>query len=162
MATGKHSSPWTRVLRRYFRPFLDDAQKKAIAKVIADVERRTTGEIHVHLMGKAGPDILIAAKEMFEKLELHKTSGRNGVLILISHLDHRFAIWGDGAVHAAGGHTLWKRALAALHQDFKERRYPEGITACVREVGVELARHFPRVDAGPSKNQLSNDVTEND
>jgi uncharacterized membrane protein len=80
-------------------------------------------------------------------------------LILVTHLDHKFAIWGDEGIHAKAGQPLWDRAAKALTEHFKARRYPEGIEACVREVGKELARHFPKKDGGPAKNQLTNDVT---
>jgi len=43
-------------------------------------------------------DPLHLARRFFAKLEMHKTDGRNGVLILISHMDHRYAIWGDESI----------------------------------------------------------------
>jgi uncharacterized membrane protein len=91
---------------------------------------------------------------------MQKTAGRNGVLILVSHLDHRFAIWGDEGIHAKAGQPLWEQARKVLLEDFAQRRYAEGIEACVREVGRELASHFPKNEPGPGKNQISNEVTE--
>jgi len=64
------------------------------------------------------------------------------------------------ASHAKAGEALWERAQQALLKDFAERRYADGIEACVREVGRELATHFPKGESGPGKNQLSNEVTE--
>ncbi|MBI3554550.1 MAG: TPM domain-containing protein [Elusimicrobia bacterium] len=143
-----------------FRHFLTDDERKRIAAEIALLEAKTAGEIHVHVIGRAGKgDALELAKRTFFKLGLEKTDGRNGVLILISHLDHRFAIYGDEGIHARAGQKLWDKAAKTLTEHFAARRYPEGIEACVREVGQELARHFPKTD-GPGKNQLSNEVTE--
>ena len=125
------------------------------------MERRTTGEIHVHLVGRAGSgDMLKLAEKLFFDLGLDKTDGRNAVLILISHLDHRFAIWGDKGIHAKAGEKLWAKASEILLEHFRERRYPEGVEACVRAVGAELAVHFPKHDVGDGKNQVSNEVTE--
>lgn len=159
MATGKHGAAWTRAIRRFFRPFLDEPEKKRVAALIAECERKTTGEIHVHLVGKARGEIMDAARTAFAELGLDKTDERNGVLILISHLDHRFAIWGDEGIHAEAGQHLWDKAAAVLRKHLKDRRYAEGVAACVREVGAALAKHFPKKD-GPGKNQLSDDVTE--
>jgi uncharacterized membrane protein len=125
------------------------------------MERGTSGEIHVHVIGRTkGHDPLALAQHFFEKLGLNKTEGRNGVLILVSHLDHRFAIWGDEGLHAKAGLPLWERARKVMLEDFAQRRYAEGIEACVREVGQELASHFPKSEPGPDKNQTSNEVTE--
>lgn len=154
-----HPASWTRPLRRLVRPFLTKAEMKRVAAVIAEMEARTTGEIHVHVSARLeGGDALEAAQRKFSALGLDKTRGRNGVLILISHLDHRFAIWGDEAVHAKAGQALWEKARQTLISHFAERRYPEGIEACVRAVGEELAAHFPKA-SGPSANELSDEVT---
>jgi len=155
---GRHPPAWTRPWRRLFWPFLTRKDKDRIAAAIAEMESLTTGEIHVHVTGPAGKDILEAAREKFLELGLDGTAGRNGVLILISDLDHRFAIWGDEGIHAKAGPPLWERAREALLLHFAERRHAEGIEACVREVGRELALHFPR--AGPEDvNELPDEVS---
>ena len=132
-------------MRRLFSPFLTRGEKKRIAAAIAEAERRTAGSIQVHVIGRMGKrDPLELAEKTFHALGLHKTPGRNGVLILISHLDHRFAIWGDEGIHSKSGQHLWDRAAQTLRAHFAERRYAEGIEACVRDIGQELARHFPK------------------
>jgi uncharacterized membrane protein len=146
-------------LRRILRPFLTAEEKKRVAAAIAQAETKTSGEIHVHIVSRLGKtDALEAAKILFFKLGLDKTKARNGVLILVSHLDHRFAVWGDEGVHARAGQALWDKAKHALLKHFAERRYPEGIEACVREVGLELAALFPK--DGPDEDELPNEVTE--
>ena len=162
MEAGKkpvHPPAWSRYFRRLIRPFLTREEKDRIAAAIRDAERRTTGEIHVHVVERSKGDILDLARRKFAELGLDKTEGRNGVLILVAHLDHRFAIWGDSAVHAKAGDELWSRARGALLERFAARRYAEGLAACVEEVGRALALHFPK-DEGPGKDQLTNEVTE--
>ena len=148
MATGKgaaHPPAWSRFFRRLRRPFLTPEERARIAEVIAEAERATTGEIHVHVEGRAGSrDTVALASRKFVELGLDKTEGRNGVLILVFHLDHRFAIWGDEGIHAKAGRPLWERAREVLREGFRERRYAEGLEECVRAVGRELARHFPK------------------
>jgi uncharacterized membrane protein len=140
---------------------LSRAQKARIAGLIAEMESLTTGEIHVHVTAHSGKlDIIELARRRFAELGLDKTDERNGVLILVSHLDHRFAIWGDEGVHAQAGQPLWDRAKEELLKRFAERRYAEGIEACVREVGRELAMRFPRHGGEPPKNRLQNEVSE--
>ncbi len=161
MAAGRHPLAWTRLWRRLFKPFLSRGEKASIAQAIAEAERGTTGEIHVHILSRTrGRDPLSLAQHFFHKLGLDKTDGRNGVLLLVSHLDHRFAIWGDESIHAKAGETLWAQAKKVLLADFAERRYAQGIEACVREVGRELTAHFPRSEPGAGKNQLPNEISE--
>lgn len=92
------------------------------------------------------------------KLGLEKTVQRNGVLILISHMEHRLAIFGDAGIHAKAGQIYWDKAAEALLAHFKERRYGEGVEACVRMIGSELAKDFPQI--GESTNEFSDGVSE--
>lgn len=150
MADGEHPSAWTRLFRRLFHGFLSRDEKKRIAALIDQIEQRTSGEIHVHIVGTAPGDILEAAKKTFLKLKLDKTDQRNCVLLLISHLDHRFAIWADEGINAKAGQALWDDEAAKLKENFSQHRYAQGIEQCVREIGEELVKLFP----GKSKNQL--------
>ena len=160
MAAGKYSA-WSRFFRRWRRPFLTGEDKARIAKVIAEMESRTTGEIHVHVTTAPGKgDLLELARRKFLELGLEKTDERNGVLILVSHLEHRFAIWGDEAVHARAGQPLWDRAGEVLLDEFVRRRYAQGLEACVREVGRTLQALFPKRGSEPGKNQLPDEVGE--
>lgn len=157
---AKHPPAWTRYFRRLWRPFLNKAEKARIVAAIAEQEKKTTGEIHVHVIAWVGhEDILALAQRKFIELGLQQTEHRNGVLILVSHLDHQFAIWGDEALHDKAGQLLWEHAREVLITHYAERHYAEGIEACVCEVGKELALHFPKAN-GTELNQIPNEITE--
>ena len=144
---------------RDFRAFLTAAGKQRVAEAIAAAEEKTSGEIHVHVMQLAPPrDMVQVAERVFHSLGLQKTKRRNGVLIVISKGDRRFAIWGDKGIHEKAGQVLWDQAKAALASHFHEGRNAEGLIAAVEAVGAELARHFPPVPG--DKNELSDQVTE--
>ena len=147
MEAGKRAHPpaWSRPFRRLAKPFLTREEKNRIVEAIRAVEARTTGEIVVQIVRRmgSGPG-LDAARSKHEELGLHKRGRGNAVLIVISHLDHQFAIWGDSAVHEKAGQELWDRAARALRGHFAERRYAEGIEDCVGEVGRTLAELFPK------------------
>lgn len=149
----------TRPIRRLFRPFLTEGELGAVADAIAAAEKGTTGEIRVHVVGALGGlDPLEAAKRAFASLGMEKTRARNGVIVLVSHLDHRFAIWGDEGIHAKAGQQLWDRAARALESGLRAGRPAGALEACVREVGAALALHFPR-GAGDDPNELPDDVS---
>ena len=78
------------------------------------------------------------------------------MLILVSHLDHQFAIWGDGALHDKAGQLLWKHAKKALIARFAERQYAEGTRpACARS-----ARNSPSIFQRHMGHQITNEITE--
>lgn len=150
----------TRPWRRLFKPFLSRADKDAIAGAIAHAEKDTSGEIHAHVIGSFdGLEPLDVARAAFARLGLSKTRARNGVIVVVAHLDHRFAIWGDEGIHAKAGQELWDLAAAALEAGLKAGKPADGLAACVAEIGKALARHFP---PGPddNPNELPDDVTE--
>jgi uncharacterized membrane protein len=132
------------------RPFLTRKEKARIAAAVAEEERNTTARIHVYVKAHtASTDFLAYAQQRFSALGLHRTAEHSDVLILISHLDQRFAIWGGEALHARTGHELWERARDVLAAHLAEGRNAEGIEVCVRMVGKELARHFPQKTGNP-------------
>lgn len=148
-----------RRVKRLFRPFLTRSERARLTQAIADVERATTGEIHVHVIAHSkGRDMLELAREAFEGLGLYRTRERNGVLVLVSHLDHRWAIRGDEGINAAAGQALWKETGQILEKHFRDNRYAQGLETCVREVGRALAARFPR-GKGENPNELPDEPT---
>jgi len=147
MDAGKyipHSPDWSRPWRRFRRPFLTGKQKMHLLDEIEEQESRTTGQITLTVIARAGtPDLLAVARQKFVEEGLDATPGRNGVLILVADLDHRFAIWGDTAFYARAEKAFWLRCRQMLTVHFAARRYWEGLSDGVREIGKELARHFP-------------------
>lgn len=131
MGTGKLS----RRLRRYFRPFLTHREKIAVAAAVAQAEAQTSVQIEVQVIARTkNRDILEIAKQRSEK---------NTVLLLISHLDHRFAIWAGENLSVKISDAQWHSALAVLKQHFQARHYAKGIQACVQEIGRIAAATFP-------------------
>lgn len=149
-----------RRFKRLFRPFLTKPERARLVTAIAEAEKATSGEIHIHVIAHSrGRDMLALARHVFEGLGLDKTRERNGVLILVSHLDHRWAIWGDSGIHAASGQALWPEAGKILETHFRDNRYAQGLEACVREVGRVLAEKFPAQGA-ENPNELPDNPTE--
>ena len=146
MASGSSGQQrWQLLAGLIGHPLLTRQEKARIAVVVAEEERHTTARIHVYVKAHTtSKDFLAYARRRFAALGLHRTPEQSDVLILISHLDQRFAIWGGEALHSRAGHDLWERAREVLAAHLAEGRSAEGIEACVRTVGEELARHFPR------------------
>jgi uncharacterized membrane protein len=97
------------------------------------------------------------AVAVFERLGMHRTAARHGVLIYVSVGDHKLAVLGDQGIHERVGQAYWERLVEAVLAHFREERPRDGLLHAVAEVGAVLARHFPRRRG--DVNELSDQVS---
>jgi uncharacterized membrane protein len=129
-----------------------------IVQAIAGAERRTSGEIRVHVTKHSPKDLEARAERRFHLLGMTKTAERNGVLIYIAPKARRFRILGDQAIHEKAGDEFWSQVAAAMQEHFRRGEFTEGVVRGVERVGELLAVHFPR--GTKDRNELPNEVTE--
>jgi putative membrane protein len=87
-----------------------------------------------------------------------RTSGRTGILIYLSMIEHRAEIVVDEAIHAVVPQEKWGEAMADMLKDVREGRLADGMIAAVRDVGIILTEHFPRAD--DDRNELPDRLIE--
>ena len=140
--------------------FLPPEDQQKIAQSITDAERRTSGEICVHVTPHTHGDTMRRARRTFNRLSLFRTAQRNAVLIFVAYLDRRVAIIGDTGINSKVGDRFWDEATRLLTRHLAEGRNAEGICETVALVGNQLAELYParRDDI----NELSNEVTYDD
>lgn len=138
--------------------YLSKEDYKAIQEAIAAAEKKTSGEIRVHIRTKTQENILKHAEQIFKELNMHKTKQRNGVLILVDPKHCRFALFGDQGIHEEVGNVFWQSTRDVMESYFRKNEIMQGILQAVKSVGEELGRYFPLLHENP--NELSNDVTE--
>jgi uncharacterized membrane protein len=129
---------------RWVRRFLGEADLAAVAAAIATAEAATSAEIRVHLDARCPGEALARAALVFERLGMHRTALRHGVLIYVSIEDHKLAVLGDRGIHERVGKAYWDGLLEAILAHFRGQRFRDGILHGVAEVGTVLNRHFPR------------------
>ncbi|MBV9618108.1 MAG: TPM domain-containing protein, partial [Verrucomicrobia bacterium] len=67
------------------KEFLSKLEHDHIVQAIREAESKTSGQIRIFIQrGKLDGDPLPAAHRRFHRLGMHKTSGRNGVLIFVA------------------------------------------------------------------------------
>jgi uncharacterized membrane protein len=142
---------------RWVRKFLSDEDLAAIAGAVREAEGRTSAEIRVHLDHRCTGDALEKAVAVFERLGMHKTADRNGVLIYVAITDRKLAVIGDQGIHERVGEDYWRRVVAVVTEHFRHARPRDGFLHAVGEVGEMLARHFPR--RPDDRNELSDQVS---
>ena len=120
---------------------LDEAR---IIGAIAEVERKTSGELRVYVSHRKRPDPLAFAQKRFLELGMTNTRHRNAVLIYLVPRTCQFAIVGDRGVHEKCGDAFWREVTAGMSDLLKQGRFTDAILDAIQKVGDVLARHFPR------------------
>jgi len=142
------------------KSFFTDEQSKLIQQSIADSERLCSGEIRVHIDMRCKGDVMVQAKKVFEKLKMHKTAERNGVLIYLALADKKLAILGDKGINEKVPEGFWDLAYSSMRNFFAEANYTEGLVVGIGMAGEKLRTYFPYQK--DDSNELSNEISYGD
>src|SRR5438445_9149441 len=106
--------------------FLSKLDSDRIVGAIADAEKRSSGEIRVHVTHRKPSNLEERARRRFEKLGMTRTAHRNGVLIYIAPKLRRFRILGDAGVHEQCGDEFWRQTASEMEEHFRRGELPKG------------------------------------
>ncbi len=137
--------------------YFTQENKLQIANAIRVAEMNTSGEIRLHIEKYCKGDVLDQAAYVFEKLEMHKTKLRNGVLFYLAVEDHKFAILGDAGINQKVPSDFWDKTNDTVLSKFKEGKLTEGLTTGILMAGEQLKANFPYL--ADDKNELSNEIS---
>jgi uncharacterized membrane protein len=140
-------------IQKYFT----EENKLQITNAIRVAETNTSGEIRVHIESKCKGDVLDQAAYVFEKLEIHKTELRNGVLFYLAVDDHKFAILGDAGINQKVPEDFWESIKEDVFEKFKEGLFSDGLAEGIIKAGEQLKEHFPYQD--DDVNELSDEIS---
>lgn len=136
--------------------FNQEEQEKVV-QAISLAENRTSGEIRLVVERKLhGIEAYEQATAYFEKLKMHQTLLRNGVLIYLATDDHQFAIIGDSGINDKVPSDFWESTKESMLAYFRQSDYVHGLIAGIEQAGEQLAHYFPRRD--DDVNELPNDI----
>jgi uncharacterized membrane protein len=137
--------------------FFTREQKARIIDAIRTAESNTSGEIRVHVERLCLGEPADRAAYLFEKLGMHKTSLRNGVLFFFSYDDHKLAILGDAGINAVVPDDFWNNILDVMSGKFREGDFTGGLETGILIAGTQLNKHFPYTP--DDVNELPNDIS---
>ncbi|MFY9154427.1 MAG: TPM domain-containing protein [Prolixibacteraceae bacterium] len=137
--------------------FFSKEEKKQISDAIAAAELNTSGEIRLHVEGHCKIDVLDRAAYVFEKIKMHETAQRNGVLFYLAVYDHKFAILGDAGINHLVPENFWDKIKETMLGFFKEGKLAEGISTGILMAGEQLKANFPY--KGDDVNELSDEIS---
>jgi uncharacterized membrane protein len=146
------------LFRKKANDFFSEEEKQLIVSAIQSAEQTTSGEVRVYIESKCRfVNAIDRAVELFEKLKMHHTQQRNGVLIYVALKDRQLAVFGDEGIHTKVGNTFWNDAVKNMLSHFNKEDYAKGIANIAHEVGNALQQHFP-YDRVNDKNELPDDI----
>jgi uncharacterized membrane protein len=132
------------------RRFLSEADLDAVAAAIAAAEAATSAEIRVHLDARCPGEPLPRSALVFERLGMHRTAARHGVLIYVSVEDRKLAVLGDRGIHERVGQAYWDGLVEAVLARFRGERFRDGSGPRRRRGRRGAAAAFP---AAPRRRQ---------
>jgi uncharacterized membrane protein len=123
--------------------FFTKEQQAQILASVREAEKETSGEIRVHIETSFKGDILDRAAWVFNKLGMHKTAERNGVLFYLAVTNRKFAIIGDAGINSKVPAGFWNEISDILLKRFRESKFTEGLSEGIILAGKQLKTHFP-------------------
>ena len=143
--------------RNPVRRVLSDEDERRVVAAIRKAEGMTSGEIRVHVEARCGGDPLAAARRWFQRLAMHETAERNGILIYVAAAERAFAVLGDSGIHERVGASFWEAVRDAMTDEFKKGAFAAGLIRAIETVGERLAEHFPH--RSDDRNELPDGVS---
>lgn len=132
-------------------------EQTLMAQAISAAEKNTSGELRVHMEKVCTQDPVQRAIAVFEKLGMHQTAARNGVLIYVATESAQLAIIGDKGINELVPENFWDSTRDLMITHFKTGQITEGLCAAIAEAGQQLAKYFPYEDN--DQNELSNEIS---
>ncbi len=145
--------PWR--LRQLFTPSV----LHAIEQEIAASERLHSGQIRFAVEANLDLRVLLRGKtsraralEVFSQLRVWDTEHNNGVLVYLLLADRQVEIVADRGIEAKLDQAVWSRICLQMQEAFRQGAFEVGVCEGIREIGAQLAMHFPAV--GHADNEL--------
>lgn len=137
--------------------YLTEEQEQHIIDAIAEAERRTSGEIRIHIERHCEGDPLDRACRIFHELGMDDTELQNGILIYVASIGHKAAIYAGKGIHQQVEDGFWNDVLNHLIEEFSHEQFETGIAEAVRQIGTKLKELFPY--HSEDTNELKNDIS---
>jgi|TARA_B110000967_G_scaffold210026_1_gene269668 uncharacterized membrane protein len=137
--------------------FLNKKEEEEIISAIQIAEKKTSGEIRVHIEASSEKDHYERALEVFYLLKMETTKNANGVLLYVAVDDKKFVICGDEGINKVVPADFWNSTKDSIQNHFKKGDFKQGIVDGILTAGKELKIHFPY--QSDDTNELSNEVS---
>ena len=140
-------------------PFLTFEQEELVIAAIRKAEKKTSGEIRVHIETSSKKASMERAIEVFNDLKIDDTKERNGVLFYICTTTKAFAILGDKGINDVVSENFWDVTKDKIILQFKKGEFTQGLIDGIEEAGKQLKTYFEHKE--DDKNELPDTISKN-
>ena len=152
--------------KQWIHNYFSEDELKDIQSAADAVERNTVGEIVLSfrnkksLLEKLYSNHELALKD-FNRLGVHKTKERTGVLVFLIFEEKYFDIIADEGLFVKIPDETWNKMEEKLKEDFRNKNYSAGIIALINEMGEVLSREFPTRAGADNDDEIQNEIVIN-
>lgn len=137
--------------------FLSNTEELEIVKAIVAAEKKTSGEIRVHIeYGNRKPSF-DRAQKVFYELKMDNTQLQNGVLFFICMKSKSLTIIGDKGINDKVSANFWKETNDIVLNLFKQGLFKQGLIMGIEKATEQLQEFFPFEEG--NTNELSNEIS---
>jgi uncharacterized membrane protein len=122
---------------------LSEDHELLILRAIQSAERKTSGEIRVHIESHCGGHPVERAEVLFHYLGMDQTDLQNGVLFYLALKDRKFAIIGDKAIDAKVPAEFWETIRDEMRPLLASDQVALAFELGIRKAGEALSIYFP-------------------
>ena len=141
------------------RRHLSEADLDRIAGAIGAVEKKTSGELRVHVVARLLPleNARRRAIREFFRLGMDRTKEGSGVLLFVAARSSRFEIVADRGIDEQIPSGTWGEIASEITAHIHENGLGDGLEHGVHRIGRLLASRFPVRD--DDVNELPDEVS---
>lgn len=122
---------------------LDSDSEKKIVLAIQEAERKTSGEIRLHVDKLCEGDPLLQAQYQFSILGMDKTDLQNGVLFYLAIESKKFAVIGDKGIDTKVPVDFWQKIIQDMTPLLRNNQLVEAMALGIKRTGEALGEYFP-------------------
>jgi len=128
----------------------------AIASVVLGYVLGSRGWVQRYLISAMDQrsQVYARAELEFHRLNLETTTGRTGILIFLSLMEHQAVVLADQGIASKLPPEIWKGVIDVLVDCLKRGDVVAGMTRAIQKCGGVLAENFPRLEG--DANELTN------
>ena len=138
------------------RYFLSSFETKTLSDKIDEFEKATGCELVFHFRKTLGENPLAHAEQLFHKFKLSETRHGAAILIVLSFVDRKYAVYVDKNVKKKSADDFWVLVGQSIARKLKEGSRLESLVTAVDMMQESLKNSDFKFDESQDQRSLSN------
>jgi uncharacterized membrane protein len=136
---------------KFARNYFTIEEQQLLVDAIVQAEKKTSGEIRLHIENFCFGDELKTAMKVFNKLKMTDTNQRNAILIYMATVSRKVAVVGDIGIHEKLGNDFWNELVSKLTTQLRGEKKAQALAQAIVQCGEQLGKFFPKNESNPNE-----------